>query len=166
MIIRILSMVGVLVLLAVLATPMTVLAEDTHVNGDIGSTYTLSVPSDFGLGTLNSAGGTNSGSKILTATTNDLLKTSVKIDVLGTNGGKLTKLSTSLSSSLSLSGTGLTTTSLTGTNQTLIAAGTLSGSPEATWSVADLVITQPAFTTPVPAGNYTCTITFTATFNP
>jgi hypothetical protein len=167
---RILTLSIALALLAVLVVPMATFADDasggTTVTGNVLSYYTLTAPPGFSL-TLNPAQATSSQIKTLSVATNDNTMTSVGINVNGTSGqsGKLKSGGTSLSTALTLAGTGLTTRTLTDTNQVLIAAAGLSvAGSEKVWSVSDLVITQPAFDA-VPAGSYTITITFTATFS-
>ncbi len=166
---RILTLSIVLALLAVLVVPTAAFAdvsEGTTVTGTVLSYYTLSAPAGFSL-TLIPAQDTSSPSKTLSVATNDGTMASVIINVNGTSGqaGKLKSGGTSLSTALKLAGTGLTTTTLSDSDQALITAATLSASPpEKVWSVSDLVITQPAFDA-VPAGSYIITITFTATFS-
>lgn len=125
--------------------------------------YTVDAPDDLSM-TITYVSGGNSGVKTISFSTDDETMSSVKVEVLATNGGYLQKDTTPLSTALVISGTGLTTTSLTGTNQTLAEALELTGTGVKTASVNDMVITQPAFT-PVASGNYTATIIFAVTFN-
>jgi plastocyanin len=157
-------------------TPGTVAAADggvlssfsgQSVTNTVPAYYTLTAPADFTL-TLNPAQATSSPGKTLSVATNDSTMSKVAVKVKGTSGqnGKLKKGGgTSLSTALTLAGTGLTTRTLSDSDQVLITTASLvvSGA-EKVWSVSDLVITQPAFTA-VPSGNYTITITFTATFS-
>ncbi len=168
----ILTLAAIISLVGVMVSPMTVMATpgtgdlDTLVTGEIVSYYTVAAPLNFTMANLLPAGG-NSGSKTLAVATNDAVMANVKVEVKGTSGqdGRLKSATDPLSSALILTGTGLTTRTLSDNDQTLIAAGSLEGADvEKTWSVADLVITQPAFTA-VAAGTYTITITFTVTFS-
>jgi hypothetical protein len=167
---RILTLSIALTLLAVLVVPRAAFADvsgGTTVTGTVLAYYTLTAPAGFSL-TLNPAQATSSPGKTLSVATNDSGMTSVRINVKGTAGqtGMLKSSGgTSLSTALTLAGTGLTTQTLSDTDLALIAAAVLGASgAEKVWSVSDLVITQPAFTA-VPAGSYTITITFTATFS-
>jgi hypothetical protein len=126
--------------------------------------YTVDAPDDFSFAITAISGG-NSGYKVITFSTDDGTMTSVKIEVSADHGGFLTSsVPTSLNAALQISGSGLTTTTLNGTNQTIIEALELLGTGPKTASVNDMVITQPSFT-PVASGSYSATITFTVTFN-
>jgi hypothetical protein len=126
--------------------------------------YTVDAPDDFSMNITYTSGG-DSGSKTISFITDDTSMTSVKIEVSATNNGYLQKDTTPLSSALQISGSGLISTSLTGANQTIAEALTLSlVDLTKTAVINDLVITQPAFS-PVASGNYSATITFTVTFN-
>jgi len=163
---RLIIIAALAALAALLAIPAVVMGDATDtttVTGQIGTYYTIDAPDNFSM-TITASTGGNSGNKTLTAKTNDDTKTSVSISVKEADGdGKLSNGSNVLSSALQLSGSGLNTVTLSGTDQPLIQNGSLTGTPK-TWSVTDLVIAQPAFNE-VPAGNYNATITFTATFN-
>jgi hypothetical protein len=160
-----------LAMLATMILPVAAMAApgagdlDTLVTGNLGSYYTVDAPDNFGM-VITSAAGGNSGSKAISFATNDNGMTSVKVEVLADNNGFLTSsVPTSLSTALSVSGSGLTTRTLTDTNQSLVDALSLAlVGVEKTASVSDMVITQPAFNA-VASGAYTATITFTVTFN-
>lgn len=158
-----------LAMLATMILPVTVFAAggtgdlDTLVTGNLGNYYTVDAPDDFSMAITYAAGG-DSGSKTFSCVTNDATMVSVKIEALASNNGYLQNGSTPLSSALSISGTGLTTKSLTGENQSLVDELTISGTGEKSVSINDMVITQPAFDA-VASGAYTSTVTFTVTFN-
>lgn len=93
-----------------------------------------------------------------------------KVDVKGSNVGFLKVGAVSLSTPLKLSGTGFTeVATLSGTDQPLVvvaggqAALTLATGVRSWTKTGALIVTQPIFTQVV-AGDYTCIITFTATF--
>jgi hypothetical protein len=163
---RILTIAMAVALLAVTILPVTVMAEDAVVSGTVGTYFTLTVPSTITLPTLNYSTTNPSTAQTISAQTNDATKNVATVTVSGSDSGKLTYSGTSLSSALSLGGTGFTTVALTGSTQSLV--GTSDGAlstvgVEKKWTKTTLVITQPAFTA-VPAGTYTCTLTFAATF--
>ena len=154
----------VLALIGTLLAPLSLAAETdtTTVTGQISTYYTITAPENFTMAITPGAGG-NSGNKTLSVETNDSGNFYLTIDVKENAGdGCLSGSGGTLSSALVISGTGLTSVTLSGENQTLIERTSLSGTPKS-WSVSDLVITQPPFNS-MPPGNYTATITFTATF--
>ena len=136
-------------------------------------TYTLTVPSTITIpatGKLDRLVNNDSASQTISCNTTDPAKTNATVvvkDATATDQGKLKKdgTGTALSSALKLSGNGFTTVGeLSAIDQPLVDAtqGALTNS---SWSKANLVITQPAFTIAVP-GTYSTIITFTATFTP
>jgi hypothetical protein len=140
---------------------------------DGGTYYTVTIPSPITIpasGNLVNTASNASAALTVTVATDDSTMNKATVTVLGSNAGFLKRTGGStLSSALSLSGSGFTTvTALTGVAQTLVdttqgALGTVG--IEKTWTKSTLVITQPAFTA-VEAGTYSCTITFAATFTP
>jgi hypothetical protein len=166
---KLITLAIALAMLATMILPVTVFAADgtgdmeTLVTGNLGNYYTVDAPDDFSMAITYTSGG-NSGSKTFSCVTNDATMGTVKIEALASNDGYLQNGSTPLSTALSVSGTGLTTTSLTGTNQSLVDALSLAGTGEKSVSITNMVITQPAFTA-VASGAYTSTVTFTVTFN-
>jgi hypothetical protein len=169
---RILGVSMALVLIAVMALPMAVLAQesdtgDSTVTGDVGSYYTIVVPATIDFNTL-SLSGENSGEVVLSVATNDLTQTTVTITAQdAVNAGVLTSGSNTLSTALRLQVTGQPAVPFTNTDPiTLITDASLSSNgDEKIWGDAsNLTFIQPAFTA-VAASDYTTTITFTATFN-
>lgn len=182
---RILSLAMALAMLAVLVMPMAALAVETStstVSGTMGTYYRLTVPPAVNLGgSLNNLANNPSGVQTISVAHNAGLAVSNSVQIavidstttVGDKGflkrdGTGTGSANVLSTALILSGAGtpvILTKTLSGTSQTLLTTvATLTGAPEATWSNATLVITQPAFTS-VTAGTFSTIITFTATFS-
>ncbi len=77
---------------------------------------------------------------------------------------KLQGGSSFLSSALSISGTGLTLITLSGSDQATVSGGDCTSNSD--WTTSSMIIAQPPFTAVTQPGYYGTTITFTATFNP
>ncbi len=172
----------VLALIAVLATPMAALAMDrtgtTEVTGLFETYYTIEVPTTVPLGTLSTSAFVESPVQTITTKTNDQGAdyTSAVVKVRGGTAAhpgqlKLSDVETYLSPGLrvrsALIGWDNTAITETDTAGTVTLDHGTTASPIGTVTCADVYIKQPAITSPspVPAGDYSLTLTFTATFS-
>jgi VCBS repeat-containing protein len=161
------TVLAVVSLLGVMVSPMQVLAgtgtDSSNVSGTMETYYTLDVPASFSLGSISKTASATSSAQTITVTTNDASSPNVTIAVRGEDG-QLENPSAKISPALQINSGGLgwtnqaiSSSNVSGSNSLTIVEGTAS----ATFTLTQPIITNAGL---IPAGTYSETLTFTATF--
>lgn len=174
---KMLILAALVALAAALVVPMVVSGEysdtgETTVSGNIGATYSVTAPENFGLGNFTAVQNYTSGNKQITATTNDSDKSTVTITVSDSKTstkGYLTLVgqddaNKQLTNPLDVKGGAVINYTPLTSNQTLASNVNLSSG---SYSISDFSVQQTISSADLlkTAGTYSITLTFTATFN-
>jgi hypothetical protein len=166
------ALITVFTLLVILIVPSPVMAQTgvgtTSVSAQTGYLYTLSPPGSVNFGSMTTEGKTITGLS-LSASTNDTTIGHVTISVYdadSSNAGRMKHSAANewLSTALVVGGTNINGATISNTPQQIVPSGICNSSTP--YSVTNMSLTQPVFSSVSNVGTYSTTLTFSATFSP
>jgi len=153
------SLLAVVVLLAVTATPV-IAATDTEITGNVPKAIEVIAPAGFAMPSLDPALSPIESTTAKTATVN-ANHAGWQLTVIGSSSGKMMKSTTPLTNAMLVKGGDQTTYTSLASAVTLESSGTVGGSQ----TISDITFQQ-AVEWSDTAGDYSITVTFTASAAP